>query len=366
MDPLDDQPLAETPVAPQRSTMQQIFFGPYGLRAGWGLLIFIAMIVLTIMAVRTSFHLYYQHHPAALAASKAAANAQKSAQAAGSTEMPPRDAIFSHGIPFVLILLLCWIMSRIERRRIGVYGIPPKPYIADFIKGLISGVCALSLLVGLLWISHLLVFTGFAITGRAAFISALELLGAFTLVGFAEEYVFRGYLQYTIARGLSGILPPGNPYRNALGFWLAATFLSIIFFVGHGKNPGESPIGLLSVFLVGLVFSYSLWRTGSLWWAIGMHITWDWAQSCIYGVADSGMMAKGHLLQSHPMGSPLLSGGLTGPEGSLFILFILALLTLVIRFTLPKRPQPTLFPERAPVLPPPPVFIDALPVAEAS
>jgi len=38
-------------------------------------------------------------------------------------------------------------------------------------------------------------------------------------------------------------------------------------------------IGLVAGGLVGLLFSYSLWRSGSLWWAIGAHASWDWAQS---------------------------------------------------------------------------------------
>src|SRR5208282_1390693 len=104
----------------------------------------------------------------------------------------------------------------------------------------------------------------------------------------------------------------------------------ILFGLGHGKNPGESPIGLLGAGLVSLVFCFSLWRTGSLWWAIGFHASWDWAQSFLYGVADSGWMAEHHLLATHPVGKPILSGGATGPEGSIFVLVILGLITLII------------------------------------
>jgi hypothetical protein len=70
--------------------------------------------------------------------------------------------------------------------------------------------------------------------------------------------------------------------------------------------------------LAGLVFCFALYRTGSLWWAIGIHAAWDWSQSFLYGVADSGLMAEGHLFATHPVGKPILSGGLTGPEGSVF------------------------------------------------
>ena len=43
-----------------------------------------------------------------------------------------------------------------------------------------------------------------------------------------------------------------------------------------------------------------------------------------------------HLLATHAIGKPVLSGGATGPEGSIFILAILALASLVILVTLPR------------------------------
>jgi hypothetical protein len=112
--------------------------------------------------------------------------------------------------------------------------------------------------------------------------------------------------------------------------------LSVIFFLGHTNNPGESPVGLLSVFLAGMFFSLSVWWTGSVWWGIGMHAAWDWGQSFLFGVADSGIMFQHHLLATHPQGKPILSGGTTGPEGSIFVLAVLALGSLMIIFTLPK------------------------------
>jgi hypothetical protein len=93
---------------------------------------------------------------------------------------------------------------------------------------------------------------------------------------------------------------------------------------------------MLSAGLISIVFCLSLWRTGSLWWAIGFHAAWDWTESFLYGVSDSGMVVQGHLFHTHPEGRPIFSGGLTGPEGSLFILPIVALTAAVILLTLPN------------------------------
>jgi len=42
------------------------------------------------------------------------------------------------------------------------------------------------------------------------------------------------------------------------------------------------------------------------------------------------------LLATHPQGKLVLSGGTTGPEGSILIVGVLAVACLLIRFTLPK------------------------------
>jgi hypothetical protein len=123
------------------------------------------------------------------------------------------------------------------------------------------------------------------------------------------------------------------------GFWQAAWLTSTLFGFGHTSNNGENWIGIFAAAFIGFVFCVSVWLTGSAWWAIGCHAAWDWAETYFYGTADSGLVAKGHLLSSSPAGNPLWSGGTDGPEGSLLIipivLLILALLLLVYR-----RPKP--------------------------
>jgi membrane protease YdiL (CAAX protease family) len=166
---------------------------------------------------------------------------------------------------------------------------------------------------------------------------AMWLLG-FLMVGLLEEYLTRGYILYTLTRGLAGLYQWAFRTRHSavLGFWTSAVIVSILFGLGHSSNKGESPLGLLSAGLASMLFCLSLSRTGSLWWAIGFHTAWDWAQSFLYGVADSGTMIPHHLLATHPVGKPFLSGGATGPEGSIFIVPIVALASLVIILTLPR------------------------------
>jgi membrane protease YdiL (CAAX protease family) len=310
----------------QPSTLRNIFIGKDGLRAGWSLLIFIAIVAAFVFLVNVIGHKLFP--PAA-----------KTAKAASDTAVTPRAFFISESLPLLVTLLVTWIMSKIERRPNSVYGFGGRRRLPHFFAGLAWGVVCISLLVSTLWKTGLLIIDSRLIFGGDIFRYGAIWLAGFFLVGIFEEYLTRGYLQFTLTRGLAGIYQWAFKTRHshALGFWTAAAIFSFLFGLGHSKNPGESPIGLLSAGLAALVFCFSLWRTGSLWWAIGFHAAWDWGQSFLYGVADSGTMVQHHLLATHPGGKPILSGGATGPEGSVFILPILALITLIIAFTLPRE-----------------------------
>lgn len=337
MNEFASEPPTESPFAPpQPSALRRVFIGADGIRAGWSLLIFIALLAAILFGTHLIMHRLHPVHRD------------------NASAFSLRFALMNEGIPFLATLLVTWIMSKIERRPNSIYGLGGQSKMSHFIAGLAWGVTLLSLLVLILWKTGLLVFDGRLLFGTNAIRHGAAWLVGFLLVGLLEEYLTRGYLLFTLARGLSGIYTWLFKTRHSatLGFWTAAVILSLLFGLGHGKNPGESPIGLLSAGLASLVFCLSLWRTGSLWWAIGLHTSWDWAQSFLYGVADSGTMIKSHLLATHPVGKPLMSGGATGPEGSIYCLLILALIAVVIILTLPRSvyplPQHSALPESTP------------------
>jgi uncharacterized protein len=300
--------------------------GKDGLRAGWSLLIFIAILAAIVFLVNVIGHRLFP--PAA-----------KSAKIASDTSTTPRSLFVPEFVGFVATVLATWIMSKIERRPNSVYGFGGDRKLGNFFAGLAWGVMCISLLVLTLCKTGLLVIESRLLFGGEVFRYGAIWLVGFLLVALFEEYSTRGYLQYTLTRGLSGVYQWlfKTSHSDALGFWTAAAIFSILFGLGHSKNPGESPLGLLSAGLASMVFCLSLWRTGSLWWAIGFHTTWDWGQSFLYGVADSGTMVEHHLLATHPVGQPILSGGTTGPEGSILVVAVLFLVCIIITLTLPLR-----------------------------
>ena len=277
---------------------RSIFVGENGLRAGWSALIFLAIFVALVFVSALPFFSFIHF------------------QVKRGDPQPAYVAMVQEGVSAGLVLLATWIMSRIEKRPMGVYGYAGKAKLVRFVWGCVWGFVTVSLLVLALWKSHLLAFDGSPMGGPAAWRYAAEWALAFLFVGIFEESLLRGYLQYTLTRGI--------------GFWWGALLLSASFGAIHSGNPGESPVGLFAAAAIGLVLCISLWYTGSLWWAIGFHAAWDWGETYFYGTSNSGVPAAGHLLSEHPTGSLLWAGGTTGPEGSLLIVPLVVVMALAM------------------------------------
>lgn len=162
----------------------------------------------------------------------------------------------------------------------------------------------------------------FDLHGLEAPLWALGFALLFFLVGLYEELSVRGPLLTFLSQ--------------AMGFWPAAIATSTLFMALHMGNRNESPIGLANVFLVGLALAWTRRRTGSLWFAIGFHAAWDFAQSYLLGVPNSGAVFDGAITRAAISGPDWLSGGATGPEGGVLCTLALAWLVYVVNALWPK------------------------------
>jgi membrane protease YdiL (CAAX protease family) len=286
--------------------LEKIFKGPGGIRSGWRLLIFIAIAAIPFIVIQLAL----------VAAGFRPSLAQG---------IPPAIVLVSEGLEFLCPLFSAWVMLHLEKKRFPEYGLPARgAFGRQFWIGAVIGFVALSALLLGIHLGHGFYFGGLALGARGIFCFGVTWAVAFLAVGFAEEFLFRGYALATLSDGI--------------GFWPAAVVLSLLFGAVHLQNLGENPTGALSAGLVGLLFCFSLRRTGSLWFAIGLHAAWDYGESFIFSVPDSGVLVQGHLLNSHFQASApaWLTGGSVGPEGSVFVFVVLAILFLVVNWMYPE------------------------------
>ena len=285
-------PPAEPSNAPQppANGLASLFVGPHGIRAGWRLAIYIVMAILVGMAL---FFILQTWHPK------------------GSSKI--WEFPIAELVSFAAAAIPAAIMAHIEKRTFGTYGLPTHSAFGKlFWIGAIWGLLAITLLLCLLRGMHGFYFGHLSLHGPRIVKFALFWGMVFLIVGFFEEFLFRGYSLFTLATGI--------------GFWPSALLLSLMFGFAHKGNAGESWFGEVAAGLIGLFFCLTLRRTGNLWFAVGFHASFDWGETFLFSVPNSGTVMPGHLLNSSFQGPRWLTGGTVGPEGSVFVFLMIAII----------------------------------------
>jgi len=228
----------------------------------------------------------------------------------GLSPYEPKNLIAGEVIALTATFLAAFAMSRLEKRSFGEYGLPRRgAFRKIFWLGAAFGLAEISAVVGAMAAFGSYHFGALAIHGTELVRWASFWAVFFCVVGLSEEFMFRGYPQFTLAQGM--------------GFWPAAVLLSLAFGGVHISNKGETWVGIASVVLTGLFWCFTLQRTGTLWFAVGMHASFDFGETFLYSVPDSGYLFPGHLSQAVISGPAWLTGGSAGPEASLFDFLVL-------------------------------------------
>lgn len=227
----------------------------------------------------------------------------------------------------VAALVPAVLLPRLEGRSFAAYGFPlRKGWSKNFAVGAIWGLAAITLLMLGMSASGVFHFGPLALHGSRIAKFAVFWGAMFLLVGFYEEFLVRGYTQFTL--------------MQETGFWPAAAVLSLIFGALHLDNLGESLPGICGAVCIGLFFCLTLRRTGTLWFAVGFHAAWDWSESYLYSVPDSGQLAPGRLMHSSLHGPKWLTGGPTGPEASVLLFVVLVVIWIAFDRAYPKIALP--------------------------
>ena len=289
---------------PTHSHLRLVFIGRNGLRAGWHLAIFL-LIFATLVAVPALVLGHFMPQIPAWAKSQPV------------DTFHPGYLMFFESWLALFLFLAAFVMSKIEKRTLSDYGLPTRgAFRRKFSLGLAAGLGGVSLEMALI-----AAFGGYSFGSPGlGWDSALKyglLWGAvFLVAGVQEEFLFRGYLQRTLSSGI--------------GFWPAAVILSVGFAALHVGNPGERWPGTVMLFCFGMLASFTLERTGSLWFIIGLHAAWDWAHVFLFSVPIAGMSGAPKLLHSSLHGPTWLTGASVGPDGSVFAFVVLLAITLVV------------------------------------
>jgi membrane protease YdiL (CAAX protease family) len=154
-----------------------------------------------------------------------------------------------------------------------------------------------------------------------------------TMLWFAVAGVFGGALVEELL--LRAIL--FRIAEQAFGTTAAVVISAVIFGLLHGLNHGATAMSDVAIALeAGILLALAYALTHNLWFAVGIHLGWNFAEGNIYGAAVSGTAPAHTLMRVSLSGTQALTGGTFGPEASVvsIVVCLLAsglLLLLVVR-----------------------------------
>jgi membrane protease YdiL (CAAX protease family) len=281
--------------------VKRIFRNRFGhWRAGWRLLVYLVAVLVISKAITTPLKLVVPN-------------------------VPESDFLsWTHTLVWVvanaaLLLGGLAVLRFFDRRPVALLGIGfGRRWLKEGVGGLVAGVVVTGLLAAILRATGSVSMT--LTPDLGASLGALPFfLTLFTLAAAVEEFLFRGYPLQVLGEGTRS--------------WIAGLLLCVLFTIGHANNPDVTIIGIANIFLAGVILVILYFQTRRLWLPITFHLSWNLAQSWLWGFDVSGIKIDNQLFVMTPTGPDLLTGGEFGLEGSILstILFVAVTLWFLLR-----------------------------------
>jgi membrane protease YdiL (CAAX protease family) len=202
------------------------------------------------------------------------------------------------------VLLASAVTLRMDGRGLGALGFHLAPSVPrEALLGGLLGVGLVVVVVGLMAVAGVVRWVPGGGSLPAWVGGALGAAGLLMLPAAAEEALLRGYPLQALS----------EEWGPAWGLGLT----SVAFGALHLANPGATALGAVNTGAAGLFLGVVYLRTGSLWWASGAHLGWNWGLGYLAGLPVSGLtVVTSPPAQGLLHGPAWLTGGSFGPEGS--------------------------------------------------
>lgn len=217
----------------------------------------------------------------------------------------------------ITLLTIYMVLRLIDKKRLKDIGlINIKKGFKHLAYGLLFGAVSMTLIFVILLLTKNIKVTNSFMEPQFSW-STLTGLILFIFVGLNEEIFARGYCMMVL--------------RQTGKKWVPIIVSSAIFSAMHLGNPNVKILGLINIFLVGILFAYMAVKTNNIWMSIGYHITWNYFQGNVFGFSVSGLDSTG-LYGIKVVNDNLLTGGAFGPEAGILASLVLIAGIIVLKF----------------------------------
>lgn len=215
------------------------------------------------------------------------------------------------------VVVYRWVVQRTERREPAELGL-------DGWGGKVGRGTLIGFAMFAVVIANIALLGGYHVEGSGSPTGAMGVLGLMVAAAVTEELLFRGVLFRII--------------EERAGTWIALALTGVVFGAMHLANPDASLWGATAIAIeAGFMLAACYAATRNLWVPIGLHFGWNFAAGGIFSVVVSGNGESKGLLEASTSGPVALSGGVFGPEGSLYAVLAGVVLTLVFLWLAKRR-----------------------------
>jgi membrane protease YdiL (CAAX protease family) len=221
------------------------------------------------------------------------------------------------------VMGLLWFMRKNNRplfKSIGTYvkGNTAKNLLMGLFIGIVlNGICVL---ISLMNKDIVIKYQGFH------FVQAILVLLCVLVQSSGEELICRGYLYQKLLK----------KYEKPI---IAIVGNALLFALLHFSNSGVTILSVINILLIGIVFSLMVYHFDSLWMAMGAHATWNYLQSIVFGLPNSGIEMRYSIFKLTSSRDGIAYTKSFGIEGSVMVtlLFIIVIVVVLLK----KKPCPT-------------------------
>lgn len=170
----------------------------------------------------------------------------------------------------------------------------------------------------------------------------LPLIGVYRIVGVNPVLVMLPALAMAISSDvLEELMWRGGLFRIVegwLGSWIALAVSSLVFGLCHYGNEPGALWGCLAIAIeAGVLLAAAYMVTRRLWIGIGLHMSWNFAQSGVFSGIVSGSFNQPGLFKPMVEGPAILTGGVFGLEASVVAVLVCTVAGLVMLMIATRR-----------------------------
>jgi membrane protease YdiL (CAAX protease family) len=198
-------------------------------------------------------------------------------------------------------------------------------WFSEFGLGFLISAGLVMVIVAISYFPGYLNFVGLATNKRVA----LDLAVKFAMGAFIEELLFR-LIIFKLTEEL-------------LGTWIAFVIQAVFFGFAHQANENATVLTSISLIIVGgFFYTAAFMYTRRIWLPFGIHMAWNYFQSGIFSMPNSGTSYDG-LIATETSGPAAITGGNFGIEASyvaIFLCLIIGVWLVVISYKSGRFTQP--------------------------